>query len=104
MGATLWHPDGEDPVLDKARRRAEEALRESGENEAQGIVWKLPAGLPPRRLPAPGPSSVDPSEPFLWRPKPLAALGPANPVAAKTAAEELTIIVPARKKSRGRAG
>jgi hypothetical protein len=105
MGATLWQPNSDDPALDKARKRAEEALRESGENLAPSIVWKLPEGfsspIPVQHTSVESPL-VDSSGPRLWRPKPLAALDSNDPPTGKALAGELTIILPPKKKSKGR--
>jgi hypothetical protein len=105
MGATLWLPEADDPGLEGARKRAEDALRESDENEPKALVWRLPDGLPaaPRghrlRLAEP-PQHPDPSLPRAWRPKPLSALGSGEAEPAPTRTEERTIILPPRKKAR----
>ncbi len=106
MGATLWHPELDDAALAAARKRAEEALRDSAEVEPAGIIWRIPEDhLAPQR-PQPGdrglePGQAEPAGPRVWRPKPLAALaGDAAP--ALPDPRESAIILPARKKSRER--
>lgn len=107
MGATLWLPDTDDPAMDSARRRAEEALRECEEDGTKAILWKVPEGLPGLPTPHPLESSepilpaLDPSGPRPWQPKPLAALSPAGPKSGLLAPVGSSIILPPRKKTKG---
>lgn len=106
MGATLWHPGLDDPALDGARKRAEEALQEGAEADPGGIVWRIPEGhLAPQRPRAddaePEPAHSGQAGPRVWRPKPLAALA-VDPAPAPPDPRESAIILPARRKSRER--
>lgn len=106
MGATLWIPDQDDPALESARRRAEEALREAQEDPTHPVHWHLPDHLPARPQPKPRPApSQDPrpapdaAQP--WRPQ---ALGEAQPEDHQAFALtwEPPVVAPARRKGRDR--
>jgi GGDEF domain-containing protein len=107
MGATLWFPDGEDAVMEAARRRAEEAQRECEEDGTKAIQWKVPEG-PPALLkvqrPEPAaqiPPTTAPSDPRPWQPGPLSALSPGGIEPGLAAPVGPTFILPPKKRTKG---
>ena len=104
MGATLWIPGLDDPGLESARKRAEEALRESEEGNPPAIAWRIPEGVlaAPRSQPVVAPEPAQESAgPRPWRPKSLAALVPGGADCVSASPIERAIILPPKKKARG---
>lgn len=98
MGVTLWLPGQDDPALDSARRRAEDALRASEADPRKAITWTV---IEPTPAPAVAPPAVEAQGPRIWRPKPLAPAAPEGGAGAHPGSAELAIILPPRKRQRG---